>query len=367
MAEKNRLPDKRFLAPRQDRTDAALTADELNSVPPLITLIRALQGGHSTNPLQRASAETTAVKLSGKTGLAKGVGRVLAEGPMQHDLGLSALRTLTPNASPMYRTNKVGETVTLGLGNFIKDQVQGALIGKIPGAANNPATKPIVKAALKQLENKGPLVNWLTDPVMYKGLYDIAGYLQKPRPELGGKSVYQSIPGFEEYLTGLASKDIANKDVVKNSKLLQVPGEHTKTIPFYDDTTLALLKLLAPDYAPPMEGDDEGRIMPKYDAYQYKPAMQGDYYTEELGLTPKQEQGWELIKLAKALQGHVEDFSRTRLAVAANEIGQDFSPLGILKVLKKHGKEAIFNTINPTPTFNPDRAPFNTRTSIPLQ
>lgn len=367
MPETKKLPDKRFLAPRKDRTDAAKIADELNSVPPLITLIRGLQAGHSTNPIQRASAETAGVKLSGKTGVKKGVGRILAEGPMQHDLGLSALRTLTPNASPMYRTNKVGETLTLGLGNFIKDQVQGALIGKIPGVANNPATKPMVKSALKQLEQRGPLLNWVTDPKMYEAMYGLAGYLQKPRPELNGKSVYQSIPGFEEYLNSLASKDIASNNAVKSSKLMQDPREHMATVPFYDDTTLALLKLIAPDYAPPMEADDDGRIMPKYDAYQYKPAMQGDYYTEELGLTPRQEQGWELIKLAKALQGHIEDLSKTRPAIAAEEMARDLSPLNILKVLKKHGKEAIFNTINPTPTFNPDRAPFSTRTSIPLQ
>jgi hypothetical protein len=367
MPDVKQIPEKRFLTPRPDRSDAAKTSDALNSLPPLITLIRSLQAGHSSNPIQRTLTEIGGAELSRKTGVKKVIGRTLAEGPVQHDLGLTALKTLSPNVSPMYRTNKVGEMLTLGLGNFVKDQAQDAIVGKFVGGSANPAGKKISKAVADKIEKGMPYANLLSDPYMYQAMTKLAGYLQKPRSELGGKSVYQSIPGFEDYLTQLASKDIANKPIVKHSKLLNDPAEHKKTLPYFDETTLAFLKQFLPKYAPPMEADNEGRIMPKYDAYQNRPAINGDYNYEELGLTEDQETGWDLIKLAKALEWYQEDFAKTRPAQAMAEMSTDLSPLNILKVLKKHGKEALFNTINPTPTFNPDKGSFNTRTSIPLQ
>jgi len=367
MPDVKQIPEKRFLAPRPDRSDAAKTSDALNSLPPLITLIRSLQAGHSSNPIQRGLTEVGGAELSRKTGVKKVIGRTLAEAPAQHDLGLTALKTLSPNASPMYRTNKVGEMLTLGLGNFVKDQAQDAIVGKFVGGSANPAGKKISKAVADKIEKGMPYANWLSDPYMYQAMTKLAGYLQKPRSELGGKSVYQSIPGFEDYLTQLASEDIANKPIVKHSKLLNDPAEHKNTLPYFDETTLAFLKQFLPKYAPPMEADNEGRIMPKYDAYQNRPAINGDYNYEELGLTEDQEKGWDLIKLAKALEWYQEDFAKTRPAKALAEMSTDLSPLNILKVLKKHGKEALFNTINPTPTFNPDKGSFNTKTSIPLQ
>lgn len=367
MAEPKQIPEKRFLKPRPDRSDAAKKTDALNSLPPLITLIRSLQSGHASNPIQRGLTEVGGAELSKKTGAKKAIGRILAEAPMQHDLGLTALRALTPNASPMFRTNKVGEQLTLGLGNFVKDQVQEAVLGRLVGGKANPAGKKLTDAVSEKITKSVPYFNWLSDPYMYQAMYGVANYLQKPRPELGGKSVYQSIPGFEEYLNSLAAKDIANKPLVKNSRLLNALGEHEDDLPYWDETTLAFLKQFLPKYAPPMESDNEGRIMPKFDAYQNRPAINGDYNYEEVGLTDDQMKGWDLIKLAKALQWHAEDLKKTRPAVAMAEMASDLTPLNILKVLKKHGKEAIFNTINPTPTFNPDRAPFNTRTSIPLQ
>lgn len=381
MAEPKQIPEKRFLKPRQDRSDKAKQTDALNSLPPLITLIRSLQSGHASNPIQRGLTEVGGAELSKKTGVKKAIGRVLSEAPMQHDLGLTALRTLTPNASPMFRTNKVGEQLTLGLGNFVKDQVQEAVLGRLTGGKANPAGKQLTGAVSEKIAKSVPYFNWLSDPYMYQAMYGVANYLQKPRPELGGKSVYQSIPGFEEYLNSLAAKDIANKPVVKNSRLLNVLSEHEEDLPYWDETTLAFLKQFLPKYAPPMEADNEGRIMPKFDAYQNRPAINGDYNYEEVGLTNDQMKGWDLIKLAKALQWHAEDLKETRPAKAMNEIGADFTPLNILSVLAKHGKAGArgiagdvkgflsdaVNANSPVRGFNKPQTQFNTRTSIPLQ
>jgi len=367
MPETKQIPEKRFLAPRKDRSIEAKTSDALNSLPPLITLIRSLQSGHSTNPIQRSAAEIGGAELSKGAGTKKAFGRTLAEAPMQHDLALSALRTLTPNASPMYRTNKIGEQLTLGLGNLVKDQAQEAVIGRLTGGKANPASKKISQSVSDKITKNMPYFNWLSDPYMYKAMGELAGYLQKPRTELGGKSVYQSIPGFEDYLNTLAKKDIANKPLVKNSRLLNDPTEHMADNPYWDETTLAFLKQFLPKYAPPMEADNEGRIMPKYDAYQYRPSINGDYNYEELGLTKDQETGWDLIKLAKALQWHAQDLANTKPAEALAEVAANMSPLNLLKVLKKYTIGSSLDDNGRPRAVQSGGAALNTRTSIPLQ
>lgn len=332
--QKKGIPEKRALKPRQDRSLEAKAVDQLLQMPAFTTLLRGVQAKKSTDMIAGSGIDVTGAELSKGAGLKKGVGRVLAEGPMQHDLALGALRTLSPNASPLYRTNKVGESLTLAGGNALKDAAIDLAVGKyLPKV---PGMKNLGEEVVEKITKAVPYANFATDQKFYEQLMGLAGYLQKTRPELDGKSIYQSIPGFEDYLTDLAKKNIAGKSSVKNSKLLTSVNEHLGTKPFDDEAGLALMKLIAPDYAPPVESDNEGRMMPKFDQYQYKPAMQGDYYTEELGLTEKQEKGWDILKLLKAYEFHKDDLAKTAPMQYISELFQDLSLKNAIKVNNKY-------------------------------
>jgi hypothetical protein len=371
------LPGKRtrYLPERQDKSTSAKMTDYLNSLPPFVTLLQAAQGSYATEPIGKLAADTTAYKLSGKTGAKRAVGRVMTEGPMAHDLGLTALKQLSPDVDPKYRTNKVGEQLILGGGNFAKDQLMGLLLSKgLPGLGS-AITNPVVKQGIKQAEKSAPMTNLVTDPMMYKQLLELAGFLQKGRPELGGKSYFQAIPGFENYLNDLAKKDIAKKPAVAGSKKMLDAGEHYMTQPHWDETTLALMKILQPvmqqgteiasrftggnpqslpdtNIAPPMESTNYGQNLPKFDAFQYKPAMQGDYYNQQLGLTNAQNTGWDILKLMQALEYHQEDLAKhpatQELVKAMGAIGS--GDVGQIKDLLKGYGSVVKNAFFPRPS-----------------
>jgi hypothetical protein len=100
--------------------------------------------------------------------------------------------------------------------------------------------------------------------------------------------------------------------------------------------------------APPMESTNYAELTPKFDAYQYKPAMQGDYYHQQLGLTNAQNTGWDILKLMRALEYHQEDLAKHP---ATQELMKAMGTIGsgdvgqIVDLLKGYGgvvKNAFF-------------------------
>lgn len=333
------MPDKKQTRPK--KTEVQIDVENLLNQPPLISLLNHAQSMYSTNPSARLGIDTGGMVLSGGKGLPKLAGRTLAEGPMYHDELITSGRTLTPRISPRYRTNKVGEQVLQATGNLVKDTLSDFAVQKL-GAKFGPAG---IAAAQKGLG----VVNAITDPIVFGELKQLAGYMQKSRPELGGKSVFQSIPGFEEWLTEQANKNIADNPMISSQTIWSDPNENKGNKLDSNMVALQLMKLFNPKMAPPTDVDSRGRL----DWQANKPslrgtALNGDFNYASPGLSDAQRQGASIMDLAEIYDLTMDDIYAHPAVQEYAKLSMDIANKGYPKTIAHRlGNTKIKTQYNP--------------------
>lgn len=276
------------------KTDRQKEVEAKLSQPPITSLLNHLKSTYSTDPFSRVGIDAAGMRLSGLPGPAHLVGRAIAEGPMYHDELLTAARQLTPKVSPRYRTNKVGEQVLLGVGNFVKDSLSG-MIPKIVTSNFGPVAGGVAATAL-------PYLNLVTDGPMYGKLYELADYMQKGRSELDGKSIFQSIPGFEDWLTDISKNNIADQPNVRDATKILDSYENSPYQLDENAIVYQLMKLFKPDMIPYSEVDKNGKLIPKPNKASFlEPAIDGDFNYKTPGFSTAQQQGANLMNTAQKI------------------------------------------------------------------
>lgn len=220
---------------------------------PVKAIGRHLQSVKANDPRVSMGIDLASMGMAGsKNKLVKGIGRTGQEFGNYYDPTLNISRSLRKDypGGSNERANTVGSEMTFMAGNFAKDMLMEYMLGKL---AKNPALK-------KGAESASGVVNILTDPIMQKGLMELATFLSKPDSE--GKSLYAKIPGFASLLDSISSNTNIGASALLNDKLkgftnAAETGDYYLTDP---ELVVQATRLLNKKNTPPITVKDNGGI-----------------------------------------------------------------------------------------------------------